>query len=153
MVSGTMAINRTTLMAGRASIEAQRGLAVWGANYVYASGGLQEDILLISEELANLSTSGAFATDAELAAVSGTLTTEIDTDVASASGAITTSGTLNYPSITNLNANVTLSSSGTIGIGSAAAPLSSGIFIEAADTSVPMRLVVYANGLVSGVAQ
>lgn len=76
-VSGTMAIDRTTLWAGSGAIAAQRGPQTWGANYVFHRDGIQEDILVISEEFKNLSTSGAFATDAELSSVSGALQTQI----------------------------------------------------------------------------
>ncbi len=138
-VSGTMELNRTTLMSGRSAIESQRGTNTWGANWVYSSGGAQEDVLLISEELSNLSTSGAYATDAELAAVSG---------------AITTSGSFTAPTINSgIIDNVLLpDASGVVDLGTANLPFSSGAYFEAADTGVPMQLIIYANGLVSGVA-
>lgn len=93
------------LYSGIAYLDLVRGSGTWGANWVYNDGGLQRDIRLISNEFTNFSTSGAFATDAELSAVSGHitgtrtpaqistvsghLTSEIDSDISTASGYIT----------------------------------------------------------------
>jgi len=133
-VSGTMGITNAVLRAGRSGIEAQRGTDTWGANYVFNASGIQEDLLVIADEFQSLSTSGAYATDAEVAAVSG---------------AITISGGLTNPTITG---DLAIVASGTQYIGAAATPLSaSGIFMNASDGTV-MQLVLYSDGLVSGVA-
>lgn len=126
-VSGTMIIDQALMLGGRDGIVAQRGPSTWGANYVFHSGGIQEDILVISNVLANLSSSGAYATDAELAAVSGAITDGGD-----------------FSAIT-----IATAASGAAPIGTVAAPIS-GIFIDSVDGTV-MQLVVYSNGLVSGV--
>jgi len=73
-----MAVNRkarpldiNAILSGAAHIEAVRGITNWGANWVYNSGGLQGDILAIADTFNSFSTSGAYATDAELAILSG----------------------------------------------------------------------------------
>lgn len=152
-VSGTMALSAATLFAGSAAITAQRGTDTWGANYVFNASGIQNDILVIAEQFKNLSTSGAFATDAELAAVSGSITT---------SGRFTypiiTSGTQLQPAITSgsfldcqLGSDLRMVSSGVMKIGSNAYPIAvSGIYMNN-QAGVPMRLVITAGGVVSGV--
>ena len=158
MVSGTMAITRTTLYEGKSAIEAQRGTQAWGANWVFNPSGSQNDLLVIAEEFKNLSTSGAFATDAEVLAASGAavinasgLARTMDTAaLATASGTATYLVTAGWTSPT-LTGNMSMASSGTQLIGSAHMPLS-GIVIHSVDTSVPMKIVMYSNGLVSGVA-
>lgn len=60
-----------TFLSGAASLEALRGNTNWGANWVFDSGGLQTDVLKIADTFSAFSTSGAYATDAEVSAVSG----------------------------------------------------------------------------------
>lgn len=180
MKTGGLSIDRNALNSGLAHLDTIRGTTTWGANYVFHSGGLQNDVRIISEEFSNLSTSGSFATDAEVATSvgllsgyisSGTMTitgNATDAEVASAistvSGYLVASGTTyNQPTMNEpvmagpIATNLTIvtaaapSTSGTVGLGTAAAPFDT-FTIASTDTGVPMSLVVYANGLVSGIA-
>lgn len=54
MVSGTMALSKTTLVTGAEAVKAQRGTQTWGANYVFNSNGLQNDINVISDALSGV---------------------------------------------------------------------------------------------------
>ena len=106
-VSGTMAISLATLKGGASAVNAQRGQNTWGANYVFASGGAQNDIGVLAD----------LALEVETAKTAGP----------------------------------TIVGSGVAVIGSAATPIAtSGLYINAVD-GTSMQLVVYANGLVSGV--
>ena len=64
-------ISINAVLSGSAALEAVRGTGTWGAGYVFGSGGLTNDIKVISDTFKNFSTSGSFATDAELGAISG----------------------------------------------------------------------------------
>lgn len=66
-------IDRNAIWSGAAGINAARGNTTWGAGWLFNSGGIQNDILLFADEFKNLSTSGAYATDAELVRASGWL--------------------------------------------------------------------------------
>jgi len=88
MVSGTMRIEADTVLAGSGAIATQRGDANWGANWLYNHEGLQNDVYVISEVFKNFSTSGAYATDAEVAAASGAATALAIVNIAAASGAV-----------------------------------------------------------------
>lgn len=156
-VSGTMAVSQATMLGGRSGINAQRGTKTWGANYIYNSGGIQEDILTVSDVLANLSSSGGYATDAEVLAASGAAVitasggavTVSAAAILAASGAITSSGTFDTPTVTG---DVLFSASGSSSIGSVASPIiASGIFMKAVGGTT-VQIVAYANGMVSGVA-
>lgn len=159
MVSGTMALTRTTLMAGSGAVSAQRGTQNWGANWVFSASGAQNDLLVIADAFEKLSTSGAYATDADLAAVSGAITIL----GAFISGTFTSpnivGGTQLQPAITSgsflscqLGSDLRMVSSGVQKIGSAAYPIAvSGIYMNN-QAGAPMRLVITAGGLVSGVA-
>jgi hypothetical protein len=166
-VSGTMGINRSTLLAGSGQLELQRGTATWGANWIYNRQGLQGDILVISQTLAGLSTSGSYATDAELASVSGAITTD-----GSFTRGTFTSGTLEWPTLESgvytsgtftggtfeapvINSGIVSNAivaeiSGVPFIGRPDTPFNSGIYIIADDTSRVMKIIVHSNGLVSG---
>lgn len=155
-VSGTLKLDRATFFAGSGAVASQRGDDNWGANYVFAHDGLQNDIYVVAEEFKNLSTSGAFATDAELLAVSGALNSKLS----SVSGAITTNGTFLQAAITSgsfidsqiAGAGLRCVSSGIQVIGQQGYPLAaSGIFMNGPG-NVPYRIVITADGLVSGVA-
>lgn len=153
-VSGTMKVSIATMLAGSGDIGIQRGNDNWGANWLYNPDGAQNDILTIAESFANFSTSGAYATDAEVAAASGaavdTASGLADTAVLAVSGAITNSGAFTNPTVTG---DIDLGSSGVSNLGSAANPIvASGIFMQAADSTAVMQLYILANGLVSGVA-
>ncbi|HLD91502.1 MAG TPA: hypothetical protein VI911_10940 [Patescibacteria group bacterium] len=171
MVSGTMALTEATLKGGSAGIRAQRGDEIWGASWAFASGGAQGDILTLSDVLNNLSTSGAYATDAELLAVSGALRAVLDAsgaNLASASGAIVTnisglivnvSGTIvasgqyfNQPTIASgvMYGRITLDPSGTVTIGTASAPLTSGFASVVSANGIVYQLRIGNDGLVSG---
>jgi hypothetical protein len=66
-----MKLGRTAFWAGSGAVAAQRGNDAWGASWAFNPDGAQGDILLVSEEFKNLSTSGAYATDVEVVAASG----------------------------------------------------------------------------------
>jgi hypothetical protein len=159
MVSGTMAITRATLMSGSGAIGAQRGNQNWGANWVYNPQGAQNDILVIADTFEKFSTSGAYATDAEVAAVSGAITTSGTLTAARLTSPVITGGTQFQPAITSgslldcqLGSDLRMVSSGVQKIGSNAYPIAvSGIYMNNT-AGVPMRLVIYSNGSVSGIA-
>lgn len=67
--AGKLSIN--AIISGSAAIEAVRGPGTWGANWLFASGGATNDIKVLADTVKYLSTSGAYATDAELSALSG----------------------------------------------------------------------------------
>lgn len=183
MVSGTMAITRATLWAGSGAISAQRGLEAWGANWVFNKNGSQNDLLVIAEEFKNLSTSGAYATDAEVAAASGAAVITASggavavatslisaasgaatalsiANIAAASGAAVVAGSgaarggiaagIELTGMTFVTSMIP-STSGTAVLAAQTRPMS-GIYMMAWDTKVPMFVVAYSNGLVSGVA-
>lgn len=159
MVSGIMAITRATLMAGSGAVSAQRGTEAWGANWVFNKSGAQQDLLIIADAFQKLSTSGAYATDAELLAVSGAITTLGTFLSGTFTSPIITGGTQMQPAITSgsflscqLGSDLRMVSSGVQKIGSNAYPLAvSGIYMNNV-AGVPMRLVILANGSVSGIA-
>lgn len=135
MISGTMKVSQSTMIGGRSGLQSQRGMYNWGANWVYNSGGLQEDILTISDVLSNLSTSGAYATDAELASVSGTIT---------GSGQV-----FAWPVVSG---HMYLDASGYSQIGTANNPLhSGGLFMTSAGGAV-YQVMCLNDGVISGVA-
>lgn len=162
MVSGTMEITRATLMAGTAAINTQRGTDAWGANWVFNPSGAQNDVLVIADAFQKLSTSGAYATDAEVDAVSGTLNTKLNnvsgvlnTKIANASGTIVGSGqAFQFPTIVSgtFNGNLYVTPSGSVVIGTSGAPLNSGFLYASDFAGAVYRIVVLPGGFVSGVA-
>jgi hypothetical protein len=159
-VSGTMFVTRATFWQGSSAILTQRGSDTWGANYLYNSDGLQNDILMIADEFENLSVSGAFATDAEVALASGAAVlnasgiaaTEIDADVAALSGTLVTSQTFTYPTLVSgsFSSNIRPSTSGDVRIGTSDYPLAaSGIIMS--NASGAFYIYVKSDGTVSGV--
>ena len=123
-VSGTLQIDRNTLFDGSGAITTQRGSETWGANWIFNKQGAQHDILVVAEEFKNLSTSGAYATDTELADVSGAIT----------SNGTFVSPTLNDPTVSG---DITLTGSGHQSIGASANPLSSsGLLMTSPDGTV-----------------
>jgi hypothetical protein len=167
-------IDINAIISGSAALEAVRGTGTWGAGYLYSSGGLTNDIKVISDTMKYLSTSGAYATDAELYAVSGFLRTSI-TELQTASGGIKTalnsasgtvisaistlsgyivSGPFPSGSFTNLTVATDIVSavSGTATIGSKYNPIrASGLYMRAANSNVVMALSLQADGTLSGV--
>jgi len=68
-------VNPAAILSGSAHLEAVRGVGSWGAGWVFGSGGLTNDVKVLSDTFKYLSTSGSYATDAELSNASGTLRT------------------------------------------------------------------------------
>lgn len=136
-VSGTLQLDRTTLFDGSGAILAQRGGSAWGANWLFNKTGAQHDILLVSEEFKNLSTSGAYATDVELANVSGAIT----------SNGTFVSPTLNDPTVSG---DITLTGSGHQSIGSSSNPLSSSGLLMVSPDGTVFQIGVADDGTVTG---
>lgn len=85
-------LDAAAIRSGLAHIEKVRGITNWGANYVFNSGGLQQDILQIGEAFRTFSTDGAYATDAEVAVISGYIASGNITSVAGSSARAMPSG-------------------------------------------------------------
>jgi hypothetical protein len=135
-------ISINAILSGSAALEAVRGTGTWGAGYVFGSGGLTNDIKVLSDTFKNFSTSGSFATDAELAAVSGYITTQI------------ASGPFASGSFTKLTVatDIVSAASGIATVGSKFNPIrASGLYMRAANNNTVWALCIQADGTVSGV--
>ena len=129
MKSGGLSLDSAAMLSGAAFLDTVRGDTTWGANYVFNSGGIQGDIRLISDELNSISDGG----------------TMTDTSI--------TSGLFDACMVSSNPFTPRSSGDATETLGSASKPFAaSGLIMNADDGSGPMRLVIYANGLVSGVA-